>query len=79
MRINLICLIGDDFRGSVLEASGPAALIPLIEDRGFDYSHDSPGPQLQGWPVFNGLMGPFLHDCGGIRYEDDDAHEILTA
>lgn len=83
MKITLVCLIGDDFRGSALEAATPADLLPLLEAYGFDYSHDadarSPIPLRQGWPVFNGLVGPLLGHDGGIRYEDDDSHDILTA
>lgn len=58
-------------------------ILPAFEVRGFEWSgelNNNPRnrAELQGWPIFSGLLGP-MWNGDSVRYETKEAYEIFSA
>lgn len=60
-----------------------ADCVPAFEARGFKHVRDNFNPrhraELQGAPVFDGVMGPIWDGRSGIRYEDAETYRWMSA
>jgi hypothetical protein len=77
-------LVQNDPASGFIVTEFPAGcdLIAAMEVRGFTFYrlHNNPRtrPQLQGQPIFSGLLGP-MWDGDRVRYEDQGAYDRLSA